>query len=253
MLFRSEDPTPAKYDWEISTVPSIENMVIVPGDGSVKLKFTISENPEYVDEIIIDERATLSFETWTNVKDLGATVDDTSPTPSQREIKVSNIENKIHIFKVSLVHKGNQYASNVVVVKPTSSAKSKIAGNDFFFIAPPTPTLGAYKEIRGSSLGTDTPIDEGSLNPYVLDKLSEQPPSPAVIKKGVVNPFDKTFNQKIQFDETVAIPKNATLTDLMSKFPIPTYSKPDMWDATNVFSIPPTIVPLKDKIGRVHV
>jgi hypothetical protein len=89
-------------------------------------------------------------------------------------------------------------------------------------------------------------IDEGLLDPTVLTILSEQPPSPAIIKKEAFNPFDKTFNQKIQFDETLAIDKSAKLNDVLAKFPIATYSKPDMWTADNVFSIPPVIVPLID-------
>ena len=208
--------------------PNPSNLIITPGNSLAKLKFNVAsgEAPLTGAKIENYNSITSSYDVLYAYGSSSVSISDNDG--DTREITITGLinEQKYSLRVTPYNSFGAGTVTNNVVVIPTANTSDLISSGVLEYYQPPTTTNSLLTNLTAKG--------------YTGGVIA----SPGIVPLSSMKPFDAAINQNMTL--TTAIDKTTTLTTVLRNYGIPTYAAPSAWNSTNVFIVPPTIIPIKE-------
>jgi len=209
-----------------------QNMRIIPGNGQVTVTWDQVDSRGSTLTSFVVQKNNTNYPTldshYSNMSSSNISYSGGS-AGSATSLTISGLTNdKLYIIRILPKNTGGDASSfsNIITVKPTSSANSNM-----YFNEPPT--------LKSSD--RTTMISKGLAADFVI-------PSHVSVSTSAFSAFDKSFNQKIRY--TVSASQSDSIIQKARSYAVQQYSKPSDWSANIVWSIPPAIIPLSGGVGE---
>ena len=207
--------------------PNPSSLTIIPGNGEATMKISVSSREEAFTQVKIGKKnlGTGADETLYDFGNANVVIDVNSGATREVTVKGLTNDQKYSLRATIKNTRGTSSPTNYVTVIPTASPSTLVTDGTVEFVEPPTQSTIQYNNLSANGF-TEYTFPSGGLLQLVNLK-----------------PFDAAFNQKISL--TTSVTKNTAIRTVMN-YGIPTYTAPSGWNSTNVFTVPPTILPVKN-------
>ena len=212
----------------VPSAPAAQNMKIIPGDGKVTIKWTVSSSDIVITSVTVKQNNTASPTLDAHFDTISSGVSITQNTGTTRLLDVTGLTNgQTYILKIIPSNTGGAgSATNVVMIRPFATANTSVQ----FIEAPSAPSSTKRTEL----------VSMGLTSNFVM-------PSSSTVSTSSLNMFDSTFNQNLLFASS--IDKSDTVASIQQSFAVQKYTKPADWNTNTVWSVPPVIIPITGEKG----